>query len=241
MEEVIGSWDECLAVTVHQPVSGQISMETAIEAGKEWLAGMGFQATAGEDAVRIYSVRATLSITDPVDSAGTQSEAYYSFWNVRFSNQTMMAFLRLNAVTGKVWNADITLYTDFPSEAFDEQSCENRLNRFVELSGVQGSDPAVIITKPDRTEAFVTIADSRLRAEMTYWRPQTKLAYAAGETAGLVDYQDGTPLVEQARILFQYMLDGTKSTISSEKIPETLSSFWSSARFSYAVTVPSFR
>lgn len=208
MEEVIGSWDERLAVTVHQPVNGQIPMETAIEAGKEWLSEMGFQITADEESARIYSVRATLSVTDQADPAGAQSEPYYSFWNLRFSNQTMMAFLRLNAVTGRVWNADITLYTDLAQEIFDEKSCEQELRRFVELSGLQIPDTYVINKKTDKVEAVIDIADSRLRAEAAYWHSQAKYVYVIEEETGLVDYQDRAPMAEETRILFQYTVDG---------------------------------
>ncbi len=199
IEEVIRSWDEHLAVTVHNPVNGQISMETAIESGKEWLAEMGFRTAADADSPEVYSVQASLSIVNQNQSAGTQSEPYYSFWVLRFSNQSMMAFLRLNAVTGNVWSADITLYGDLSEEI----SCE-KLSRFVELSGlpVPQDDTSVITKNADRTDAVLKIEDSQLQAEMAFWRAQTKVVYVVAEENGLVDYQGNTPIGETTRILF---------------------------------------
>lgn len=201
MQEVISTWDEHLAVTVHSPVNGQLPMETAIEAGKEWLVQMGFGAAADVDVPEVYSVKASLSIVNQNQSAGAQAEPYYSFWVLRFVNQSMMAFLRLNAVTGTVWSADITLYEDVPEDI----SCE-KLKRFVELSGlsVPETDMNVITENAGRTNAVLKIADSRLQAEMAFWRSRTEYVYSVNEGNGLVEYQ------ENVRILLQYTVSSSQ-------------------------------
>ena len=131
VEEILSCWNNRTGVTVHNPVSGQISMEEAIKEGKKWLVEMEIGENGLED-TETYSVSATLGIATQKVSVGVQSEPYHSFWTVQFSDSSMYVVLHLNAVTGKVWNADITLYEDMP-----EGIPYEKLEHFVELSGLQ--------------------------------------------------------------------------------------------------------
>ncbi|MCI9446703.1 MAG: hypothetical protein HFH36_04785 [Lachnospiraceae bacterium] len=109
MEEVIGHWNSREGDIIHEPVTGQISMAEAIENSKEWLLKMNFVETKSDNDLA-DSVNATLSIGKKRETLNTKLEPYYSFWTVRYANRDMEAELLLNAVTGKVWGAKITIY-----------------------------------------------------------------------------------------------------------------------------------
>ena len=74
-----------------------------------------------------------------------------------YSNQSMSAILYLNAVTGKVWGAEITLNEELPKKWPD-----NRLRLFVELAGLQVSDDE-IDSGEIRTQ--IAIKESQLYAQ----------------------------------------------------------------------------
>ncbi len=161
VEEILSCWNNRTGVTVHNPVSGQISMEEAIKEGKKWLVEMEIGENGLED-TETYSVSATLGIATQKVSVGVQSEPYHSFWTVQFSDSSMYVVLHLNAVTGKVWNADITLYEDMP-----EGIPYEKLEHFVELSGLQIINTD-IIKNQEGTQAMLRIDDSHIFAEVKF-------------------------------------------------------------------------
>lgn len=176
MEEVIKCWNHRTGVTVHDPVTGQISMEEAIKAGEEWLVEMGIDENKQQDK-EIFSISATLGIAEQEASMGIQSEPYYSFWTVQFSDISMNVVLYINAVTGKVWGAEITLYENFP-----EGMSYEKFKRFVELSGLQTN--ADIISNQEETQAILEIDDSHIFAEAEFYYSQI---YNGNETT---DYNE---------------------------------------------------
>lgn len=175
IEAVVSRWKRSMTMTVQDPVSGQISMEEAVKAGKEWLAqmeleeyeweyeddswtgrGYGFKKKQAEN---MYSVYATLGAMTQEQFSKVQ-QPYDSFWKVQFSNRSLQAFLYVNAVTGRVWKAEVTLYEGLP-----EMMPYWKLKDFIELSGLQPHHRGAIRNE-DETEAVWNIADSRLCAKM---------------------------------------------------------------------------
>ena len=183
MAEVIRHWDGRMAVTVHNPVNGQISMEEAVKAGEEWLAGMGMEGNADDET---HSMYARLSTAVQKESGGAQLEPYYSFWFVRYSSQSMIAFLYINAVTGKVWNADVTLYEDLPEEIPYE-----KLNLFAELFGLQVSGTDTVFKNREGTQAVLMAEGSQLCAEMEFRHSQAEYPYTGYGEERLTGYNDG--------------------------------------------------
>lgn len=162
MEGVLAYWKEHTGITVHNPVTGQISMDEVVKTGKEWLANMELLENAQVKDAESVSVSATLGIAGQEVSHGVQLEPYYSFWVMRFESKTMNAVLYLNAVTGEVYQADMTLYEGFP-----EKMPYEKLERFVELSGLRTSD-ADMVRNQEGTQAILKIDDSRMYAEMAF-------------------------------------------------------------------------
>ena len=166
VEDILSCWNNRTGVTVHNPVTGQITMEEAIKEGKKWLVEMEIGENESEGTAA-YSVSATLGIATQKVSVGAQSEPYYSFWTVQFSGSSMNAVLYLNAVTGKVWSADITLY-----EEMSEEIPYEKLDHFVELSGLQVTNTN-ITKNQEGTQAMLKIDDSHIFAEVKFQNAQT--------------------------------------------------------------------
>lgn len=156
VEEAVKSWNNRNAVTLHDPVAGQISMVEAIEAGKRWLSEM--EIGEEKDAAS-FSISAELGVGGQKQDTAERLEAYFSFWTVTYSNQSMSAILYLNAVTGKVWGAEITLYEELPKKMHDD-----RLQLFVELAGLQVSDDS-FVTDSGGIRSEIALKESKLYAQ----------------------------------------------------------------------------
>ena len=174
VEAVVSRWKKSMRMTVQNPVSGQISMEEAVKSGKEWLSQMELEEYEWEDerdwetdgygfkkkeTEEIYSLDATLGAMTQERFAKVQ-QPYDSFWKVQLSNRSLQAFLYVNAVTGRVWKAEVTLYEGLPG-----MMPYWKLKDFIELSGLQPHHRGAIRNK-DETEAVWDVADSRLCAKM---------------------------------------------------------------------------
>ncbi len=156
VEEAVKSWNTRTGVTLHEQVAGQISMEEAIENGKKWLAEM--EIGDGKEEVS-FSIRAELGVGRQKEDAG-EREAYFSFWTVTYSNQSMNAVLYLNAVTGNVWGAEIKLY-----EGKLKKSSDDRLRTFVKLAGLQAADDVFFTVGSEGNKTAIEIKESQLYAQ----------------------------------------------------------------------------
>ncbi len=157
IEDAIKCWNERNSSILHEPVAGQISMEEAIKAGEKWLVEMGI---GEEKDAAAYTINTELGIGVQTEEAGEQLEAYYSFWTVKYSSRSISAVLYLNAVTGKVWGAEITLYEEQP-----EKTPDDRLRLFVELAGLQVSDDDSAVIHSGETRIEIAIKESQLYAQ----------------------------------------------------------------------------
>lgn len=198
MEEVIRQWDGRMAVAVHNPVNGQISMAEAVKAGVEWLAEMGMEGNVQEKDMESNFMNAMLGVAVQNPSAEAPLEPYYSYWIMQFSDQSMKAVLYLNAVTGQVWSAEIILLEDLPEEIPYE-----KLNLFAELSGLQISDTDTVIKNQEGTQAFLVAGGSPLCAEMEFHHSQTGYPYSGYGKEGFPGFEDGTVDRENVSVSFR--------------------------------------
>lgn len=156
IEDAIKCWNNRNSLILHEPVAGQIPMEEAIDAGEKWLIEMGMRE---EKDAAAYTVNAELGIGMQTEEAGEQLEAYYSFWTVTYSNQSMNVILYINAVTGKIWGAEISLYEELP-----ERCPDDGLWLFVELAGLQVSDDDSYVIDSGKSRTEIAIKESQLYA-----------------------------------------------------------------------------
>ena len=136
VEETVKCWEESVKFTTHNPVSGQISIEQAIKESKSWMKEMslGISEWGGNDVeIDLGAVNAVLGTIEE-ETGRQQAEPQNSFWKVEFSNHSIQGILYVNAVTGKIWFADITLFEYLP-----DQMPYWKLKYFLELAGLQAT------------------------------------------------------------------------------------------------------
>ena len=161
VRDAVESWNQRLGETLHDPVEGQVSMKEAVREGEEWLISMGIGETQGaEDGLKL--VKAALGVGIQKGSSKVQLEPYYSFWTVHFSGSYTDAVVYLNAVTGRVWRAEVTLYDNF----LEELPCE-KLGQFAERAGLQVTDGTAEINE-EKTQAVLAAEDGLLYAGINY-------------------------------------------------------------------------
>lgn len=183
IEEVVSYRANASEEILHEPVSGQIPMEEAIASAENWIVEMGF---ADKDP-QVLARRASLGVRNDREISSVPMEPYYSFWTVHFSNKFMYAELSVNAVTGKVWDAEIILYNDL-SSGFSWE----KLALFLELAGIQ--EDAEDTVEINEAGALLRIRNSALCAEMTFRDIQT-VVERAGEN-GSWGFDDDIEVVE---------------------------------------------
>lgn len=180
MADVIRYRNDCEGEFLHDPAKGQITMEQAIASGENWLVEMGFAeeieeiADGNEDSIRAKRVvsgktepavllsRVSLGTKTPENGLQIPVASYFSFWTVRFSNKYMYVSLSVNAVTGKVWDAEITLY----GNTAYSQSIE-KLELFIKLAGVQTQTEDYIET--DGKWQSMAVKESPLYGRMRHY------------------------------------------------------------------------
>lgn len=162
--DVIRCWNDREMELIHDPVEGQISMETAIQTGEKWIEEMGVSKGNGQGTDLLpYSVKAVLSVGGQKGDAGKQLEPYYSFWTVEFSNQSRKIVLYVNAVTGNIWIAKVTLYDDFSENMQYED-----LLLFVKIAGFTDYNAESIVLNKDGTQAILEMENSLLYGQAEY-------------------------------------------------------------------------
>lgn len=165
MEQVIKYRNHCEGEILHEPAVGQITMEEAIASGENWLVEMDFWKRQN---LELLSRRASLGIKADLSMLEVPMESWYSFWTVRFSNEYLYADLSINAVTGKVWDAEISLYGNMAHrQSFD------KLELFVRLAGVQGEVEKFAQTNQSGSLVYIAVKGSQLYAEQGYYTANT--------------------------------------------------------------------
>lgn len=179
MEDAINSWNNRDGEIIHDPVEGQVSMQEAIKVGENWLIQMGMIVGEGQEVEEIiYSVNALLSVGVENKSTNKKLDPYYSFWTVQLSGQNLNAVLYLNAVTGSVWSAEITLYDNMPDKIQEE-----KIELFIGLAGLQAANVNTLKMNEKKTQGILAVKNSEFYAQMRYYTVNRN-----GDT--LVDYRN---------------------------------------------------
>ena len=162
IEQVIRYRKNCEGELLHDPVKGQITMEQAFAAGENWLVEMGFW-----DHSRTHSEpllhRASLGTKTAKEGLHMPIEPYYSFWTVRFSSTDMYVSLSVNAMTGRVWDAKITLYD---IENVNNDKSLDKLERFIRLAGIEAPVEQYVEISDSGSWVSMAVKESPLYAQM---------------------------------------------------------------------------
>ena len=103
---ILHNWENMGVNRWHEPAPGQITMEQAIVAAREWVSFLQSYQLLPLD-MGFTSQMAFLSQNiDPMDSF---LPLEYSYWTVNFGSDEVSLHMQINAVTGQVWTTEVTL------------------------------------------------------------------------------------------------------------------------------------
>lgn len=109
--EVLAVWNGGGREVFHEPMDGQMDMEQAINAGRDWIDIM-----ADSNIIPSYLSECSFDDTGAVlctlDSNVSLEESFISYWKVTYVEGDVEIVLTIHALSGQVWNADISMNED---------------------------------------------------------------------------------------------------------------------------------
>ena len=146
---ILQNWESPGFIRPHEPIGEQISMGQAIEIGRSGLLSFAEQDIIPAELLQLNSINAVLHqnlqrnqdlFLDPI----------YSHWTVTFSTQNIIATLIINAVTGQIWNINVTLFSSdipqpqpHPSVEIGISDIEHILTAFMTDLGIAADDTEI--------------------------------------------------------------------------------------------------
>lgn len=134
MAEVIQSWESRNQEHPHEPVGEQLMMEEAIQIGKEWITILEEQMGIPDHLLAYDNINAYLCNKNQYNDISEDFYQYFSYWYMVFSGQEGKITLKINAVTGQVWDTGI-----MPASSditFEETINEQVLDAYASYLGV---------------------------------------------------------------------------------------------------------
>lgn len=109
--EVLTVWSAGGREVLHEPMSGQMNMEQAINTGREWIDRL-----AVNSILPAYLSECSFDDTSAVlcslDNSVSLQENYISYWKVTYVEGDVEIILTIHALSGQVWDANITMSED---------------------------------------------------------------------------------------------------------------------------------
>jgi hypothetical protein len=104
---ILKNWEADGRERLHEPIDGQISMESAIEISRNTLLNLSSQGLIPVEFLGITSTTAYLGQKIRMEEDSIFLKPMYSYWTVYFYGEYMTATMIINAVTGQVWNCSV--------------------------------------------------------------------------------------------------------------------------------------
>ena len=111
MVEVLTVWEAGGREILHEPMTGQMNMEQAIKAGKEWIDSLAKNQILPADLIE-YQFSDTSAVLCTVDSSVSLEESLISYWKVTYVEGDVEIVLTIHARSGQVWDANISMNED---------------------------------------------------------------------------------------------------------------------------------
>lgn len=123
----------------HEPYYGQLSIEEAVERGKEWLNQLKQESSFLADLWQEtdWNVAANLSRPGEESEMTVDSNRIFSSWHLEFYGTEENIYLEMNAVTGQILNMQINL--DGEVTKIQDQDKEKLLTIFVSQFELEGN------------------------------------------------------------------------------------------------------
>lgn len=129
IQAIMKNWNLRFEIVVHEPVEGQITMSEAVKAVDEWLPKMGISDGILSGNSTVYS---SLSIARIKGEKPELLSPTYSFWQVVVNGDELTGTFYVNAVTGQIFEAHITLRSEIT-----DVTKEQLLKSFIRLAGLK--------------------------------------------------------------------------------------------------------
>lgn len=129
VEEIMENWNRRYGLVVHEPVEGQIAMSEAVKAVDEWLPKMGLSEgiLSGNS-----TVRSSLNIAYLKGEKTEELSPTRSFWEVTVNGDKINGTFYVNAVTGQIFEAFVSLFSE-PEGITKDQL----LKSYIRLAGLK--------------------------------------------------------------------------------------------------------
>ncbi len=109
--EVLAVWNAGGREVFHEPMAGQMNMEQAINAGRDWIALL-----ADNNIIPDYLSECRFDDTGAVlctlDSNVLLEKSFISYWKITYVKDDVKIVLTIHALSGQVWDADIFMNED---------------------------------------------------------------------------------------------------------------------------------
>lgn len=175
---------------LHEPQAGQLSMAQAVDCGKEWMEGFLLpRLGAGPDVTgeaREYKVGCFLWAREENSLEGPAEAPWLSYWSVELNSPDVDGMLILNAVTGQVMSAAVTV--SCPIEYQKQGRIETLLEDYADSFGIVTSYSIIGEYHP----GVNSFHQSRGNGEMSAVIDVSSIVMTSGETgSGSGDMEDG--------------------------------------------------
>lgn len=111
IEKVLIVWEEGGYKQLHEPLEGQMTMEQAIAAGRNWIAVL-----SEKGILPYYLKECSFDKTDAklctLDLEVSFEKTLLSLWEIEYIEQNTKIILSIHAASGQIWKADISMNED---------------------------------------------------------------------------------------------------------------------------------
>lgn len=111
---ILSVWEYGGSELPHEPEAGQMSMEQAIDAGRDWIGSVAGYWVIPEKLAEdgFDKISATLCTLDSQLIVTGLDDFLLSYWTVRFEKSDSIVTLKIHAASGEVWRAEIAMEQD---------------------------------------------------------------------------------------------------------------------------------
>lgn len=122
MAEILKVWEAGGRELLHEPLAGQMDMEQAVKAGRGWIGSLA-ENNILPSCLAEGLFDSTSAVLCTLDGETTLGESLISYWRVIYMKGGVKIILTIHAVSGQVWDADISMREDemMPADCTEEE------------------------------------------------------------------------------------------------------------------------
>jgi hypothetical protein len=198
MVSILRNWSADGQLMPHEPSQEQITMEQAIELGREWLSIIDGLNIFSDEMLYFRNVRGAQLLQNTPHGQIAPLTPEYSYWALVFSNDILNVYMQMNAVTGQVWETDINIFRD--DIGIDDLDVTNALSAFALALGIS-QDGHVVSESNEGMGVQIVVTEANVGATTRKSEVLTAYYAFAGGNIDAVVTATGWLLEDGERIL----------------------------------------